>query len=327
MINWGIIGLGNMGQKFASAINETSNSKIVSVASKDNNKIKNFKNNFNFKDLVIYNDYNEIIKDKNINSIYIATLNNTHFDLIKRCSENNKNILCEKPFTLNYDEAREVYDYILKNEVLFYEGFAYRSHPQIKIIREIVENNELGEITNIQSSFGFKVNKIKPESRLFNKKLGGGAILDIGCYPLSILNFFYKDTNNYKFLSASGNFTQTGVDDHAEAEIEIKSKIKCKIKVSFKENLENNTIFEGKKGKLVINSPWLPEKQTTLEISQGKSYYKKLVKSDLSLYANQIEKVSDNFEKNKKNDKFLVNIENSLSIMKNLSIWSKLIKK
>ena len=316
-----------MGQKFASAINETSNSKIVSVASKDNNKIKNFKNNFNFKDLVIYNDYNEIIKDKNINSIYIATLNNTHFDLIKRCSENNKNILCEKPFTLNYDEAREVYDYILKNEVLFYEGFAYRSHPQIKIIREIVENNELGEITNIQSSFGFKVNKIKPESRLFNKKLGGGAILDIGCYPLSILNFFYKDTNNYKFLSASGNFTQTGVDDHAEAEIEIKSKIKCKIKVSFKENLENNTIFEGKKGKLVINSPWLPEKQTTLEISQGKSYYKKLVKSDLSLYANQIEKVSDNFEKNKKNDKFLVNIENSLSIMKNLSIWSKLIKK
>ena len=132
-------------------------------------KIKNFKNNFNFKDLVIYNDYNEILKDKNINSIYIATLNNTHFDLIKRCSENNKNILCEKPFTLNYDEAREVYDYILKNEVLFYEGFAYRSHPQIKIIREIIENNELGEITNIQSSFGFKVNKIKPESRLFNK--------------------------------------------------------------------------------------------------------------------------------------------------------------
>ena len=316
-----------MGQKFASAINETSNSKIVSVASKDNNKIKNFKNNFNFKDLVIYNDYNEIIKDKNINSIYIATLNNTHFDLIKRCSENNKNILCEKPFTLNYDEAREVYDYILKNKVLFYEGFAYRSHPQIKIIREIIENNELGEITNIQSSFGFKVNKIKPESRLFNKKLGGGAILDVGCYPLSILNFFYKDTNSYKFLSASGNFTQTGVDDHAEAEIEIKSKIKCKIKVSFKENFENKTIFEGKKGKLVINSPWLPEKQTTLEILQGKSYYKKLVKSDLSLYANQIEKVSDNFEKNKKNDKFLVNIENSLSIMKNLSIWSKLIKK
>ena len=316
-----------MGQKFASAIKETSNSKIVGIASKDKNKIKNFKNNFNFTDLAAYNDYNEIIKDKNINAIYIATLNNTHFDLIKKCSENNKNILCEKPFTLNYDQGREVYDYISKNNIIFYEGFAYRSHPQAKIIREIVEKNELGEIINIQSSFGFKVNKIKPESRLFNKKLGGGAILDIGCYPFSILNFFYKDTNNYKFLGASGNFTQTDVDDHAEAEIEIKNIINCKIKVSFKENLENKTIIEGKKGKLVINSPWAPGNRTTLEISQGDSYYKKLVNSDLSLFANQIEMVSDNFEKNKKSDKFLVNIEDSLSIMKNLSIWAKLIKK
>ena len=71
----------------------------------------------------------------------------------------------------------------------------------------------------------------------------------------------------------------------------------------------------------------MPEKHTTLEISQGSSYYKKIVKSDLSLYANQIEKVSDNFEKNKKDDKFLVNIQSSLAIMKNMSIWSKLIKK
>ena len=163
MIKWGIIGLGNMGQKFASAIKETSNSKIVGVASKDKNKIKNFKNKFNFTDLATYSDYNEIIKDKNINAIYIATLNNTHFDLIKKCSENNKNILCEKPFALNYDQGREVYDYISKNNIIFYEGFAYRSHPQAKIIREIVEKNELGEIINIQSSFGFKVNKIKPK--------------------------------------------------------------------------------------------------------------------------------------------------------------------
>ena len=327
MIKWGIIGLGNMGQKFARAITETNNSNLAGIASKDINKIKNFTSKHNFKDLVTYNNYDEIIKDKNITAIYIATLNNTHFELIKKCSENNKNILCEKPFTLNYDEGREVYDYIIKNRVIFYEGFAYRSHPQTKIIQDIIQRNELGEITNIQSSFGFKVNKIKPDSRLFDKKLGGGAILDVGCYPLSILNLFYKDPDSYNFLNTKGTLTHTNVDDFAEAEIEINKKIKCQIKVSFKENYQNKTIIEGQKGKLIINSPWLPEKQTTLEISQGSSYYKKIVNSDLSLYANQIEKVSDNFEKNKKDDKFLVNIENSLSIMKNLSIWSKLIKK
>ncbi len=327
MIKWGIVGLGNMGQKFANAITETSNSKLAGAASLDKNKVKNFKDNYTINEITTYDNYDEIIKDKNIDAIYIATLNNTHFHLIKKCTEYKKNILCEKPFTLNYDEGREVYDYVLKNNVIFYEGFAYRSHPQTKIVQEIVKNNELGEITNIQSSFGFKVNKIKPDSRLFNKNLGGGAILDVGCYPLSILNLFYKDLDSYKFLNAKGNLTHTNVDDFAEAEIEINKKIKCQIKVSFKENYQNKTIIEGQKGKLIINSPWLPEKQSTLEVSQGSSYYKKIVNSDLSLYANQIEKVSDNFEKNKKDDKFLVNIQSSLAIMKNMSIWSKLIKK
>ena len=230
----------------------TSNSSLVTVASLDKNKIKNFISKYNFKDLIVCNNYDEVIKNKDIKAIYIATLNNTHFDLIKKCSENNKNILCEKPFTLSYDEGKKVYESVLKNNVNFFEGFAYRSHPQTKIIQEIVENNELGEVTNIKSSFGYKVNKIKPESRIFNKDLGGGAILDIGCYPLSILNLFYKNSNNYKFLNTKGSFTQTNVDDYAEADIEIDNKIKCQIKVSFKENYSNKTIIEGKKGKLII---------------------------------------------------------------------------
>ena len=326
MVNWGIIGLGNMGQNFASAISETNNSNLFGVASLDKNKIKNFINKFNYKNINTYNNYEDIIKDKSINAIYIATVNNTHFDLIKKCSENNKNILCEKPITLNHSELIKITDYISKNNVIIYEGFAYRSHPQTKIIHEIF-NNELGEVINIQSNFGFKVSKVKPESRLFNKKLGGGAILDIGCYPLSLLNFFYKDNNQYKFLNTYGSFTETNVEDYAEAEIEIDNKVKCEIKVSFKENYKNKTIIEGKKGKLIINEPWLPGNKTALEISQESSYYKKLVNSNLSLYANQIEMVSDNFEKNKKDDKFLVNINDSLSIMKNLSIWSELIKK
>ena len=74
MIKWGIIGLGNMGQKFASAIKETSNSKIISVASLDKNKIKNFKDNYNLNKVIVYNNYDEIIKDKNINAIYIASI-------------------------------------------------------------------------------------------------------------------------------------------------------------------------------------------------------------------------------------------------------------
>ena len=109
------------------------------------------------------------------------------------------------------------------------------------------------------------------------------------------LNLFYKDPDSYKFFNTKGNLTHTNVDDFAEAEIEINKKIRCQIKVSFKENYQNKTIIEGQKGKLIINSPWLPDKQTNLEISQGSSYYKKIVNSDLSLYSNKIEKFYYNF--------------------------------
>ena len=114
-----------MGNIFANAIRETSNSRIVSVASSNKDRINNFLNKYNYKNVNAYDNYDEIVKDKNINAIYIATLNNTHFELIKKCSENNKNILCEKPFTLNYDEAKIAANYISKHNVNFYAAFAY----------------------------------------------------------------------------------------------------------------------------------------------------------------------------------------------------------
>ena len=93
MINWGILGLGRMGLTFANAIEETNNSKLVSIASKSGKKFKNFKNQ----------SYEKLIQDKNIDAIYISTLNNTHVDLIKEIIKEKKKILCEKPVSLSLE--------------------------------------------------------------------------------------------------------------------------------------------------------------------------------------------------------------------------------
>ena len=70
--------------------------------------------------------------------------------------------MCEKPITLNYEEAQEARDYINRNKVLFFEAIAFRSHPETKIVKEIINQNEIGDITTIETSFGFKVKKINP---------------------------------------------------------------------------------------------------------------------------------------------------------------------
>tara|TARA_B100000579_G_scaffold63705_1_gene47073 strand:+ start:121 stop:1104 length:984 start_codon:yes stop_codon:yes gene_type:complete len=327
MIKWGIVGLGNMAQKFANAIKETNNAKLLSISSLNSEKLKSFANNFQIDKNYVFDSYNDLISCKKIDAVYIATLNNTHLNLIKSCAENKKNILCEKPLTLNFDEANEAANYIAKHDVIFYEAIAYYSHGQTKNLIALLNENKLGKIISINSTFGFKVKRVNPKSRIFDKSLGGGAILDVGCYPLSLLNLISKNSKNIKFINAKGSFSSTDVDDSAEANLVIEDTIDSYVKISFKENLENKLIIKGENGSLIVPNPWLPEMKSHIDVNYVNSSYKKFFTSTKSLFGNQIQNVSANIESNKKKDDFLVNIEESLKIMNNLTIWSDLIRK
>jgi predicted dehydrogenase len=323
MIRWGIIGAGNMAKNFAATIKEVENAKLVAISSSQNNKLELFGDEFKIEPRLRFSKYESIAKCDEINAIYISTLNNTHLDLIKICAINKKNILCEKPFCLNLVEATEIRNIIEENGVKFFEAIAYLSHPQTNQIFNLIDSNEIGEVNSIVSTFGFKVRKIKPESRLFNKKLGGGAILDVGCYPLSFIYLFNKNQNEIEFKDIKGKICKTNVDIEASANIIINKKINCEIKVSFQKNFENSSIIYGSKGYMVINQPWLPEKKTYLEIFTQTRSFKIFVKSDLSVYANQIKNVSNEFLGKNNNTLKLFDISKSFENMFYLDHWIK----
>ena len=322
MIKWGVIGAGNMGKTFAHAIKEVDNAKLVAIASLDNKRLDSFGNDFNIRKEFRFTSYEEICKNKDIDAIYISTLNNTHIELIKLCATYKKNILCEKPFCLNFKEALEIENILKKNNTKFFEAIAYVSHPQTHAIQNLIINNEIGEIKRIESSFGFKIKRIKPDSRLFSEKFGGGAILDVGCYPLSFLSFFSKD-NQIEFKSINGEICNTNVDISASANLLIENKIDCSIKVSLKENFENNCIIYGSKKKIIINNPWLPNKKTFLEVFDKNSYYKRFIETDLSVYANQIKNVSNKFLDISNVSSNLFDLSKAIKKMKLLDHWIK----
>ena len=110
MISWGIIGLGRMANRFASAIGETQNAKLLGIASKNNYKLKSFGDLYNIKNNFRFQTYDEILNCKEINSVYISTLNNSHADIIIRAAKAKKHILCEKPITVSYPEAFNVFE-------------------------------------------------------------------------------------------------------------------------------------------------------------------------------------------------------------------------
>ena len=323
MIRWGIIGAGNMARQFAAAIKEVDNAKLIAISSSNNKKLHSFAEDFKIDPKLRFNKYNMITKCREIDAVYISTLNNTHFDLIKMCALDKKNILCEKPFCLSLEEATEIKKIIEENDVKFFEAIAYLSHSQTKKIFDLINSNEIGNIISIESSFGFKVRKIKPNSRLFNKQLGGGAILDVGCYPLSFISLFNQNKNKIEFKETFGKICKTNVDIAASANLIINNKINCKIKVSLEEHFENNSIIYGSKGHLVVNHPWLPEKKTYLDVFTKNRSFKTFISSDLTIYANQIKNVSNEFLGKTTDNLKLFDIKNAYENMKYLDYWIK----
>tara|TARA_B100000767_G_C19749749_1_gene530193 strand:- start:226 stop:1209 length:984 start_codon:yes stop_codon:yes gene_type:complete len=321
IIKWGIVGLGNMANIFARSIGEVQNAKLVCVASKSKNKLEIFAKNFNIKSFHKFTDYSELIKSNEIDAVYIATLNNTHVDLILECIENNKKILCEKPIGMNVKQAKIVFEAIKKNKTSFYEAIAYRSHPQTDILLQLIQREEIGEIKKINSTFGFKIKRVKKDSRLFSKELGGGAILDVGCYPVSFFNLLKKENENIRLIKSKGTFSITGVDDETEADFIIGKNILANCKVSFKENLKNSCTIYGSKGTINVPSPWLPSVKSYIEIFNDNSYYKNFISSKKNIYAIQIEHISNLFLNDEKKKTFQVNIDESIEIINILDKW------
>ena len=130
MIKWGIVGLGNMASRFANAIKEVNNAKLVAVSSQSNSKLDLFASENNINSELRFNNYKSLAECKEIDAVYISTLNNTHSHLISLFAVNKKNILCEKPFCINIEEGGKIKKLIEDNNVKFFEAIAYLSHPQ-----------------------------------------------------------------------------------------------------------------------------------------------------------------------------------------------------
>ena len=314
MINWGVIGFGRMGKQYVDCFKIKSDLfKLSGVSSKTSSYLK---------EIDFYKTYEELVKQKEIDAIYISTLNNTHKDLVILANTYNKKILCEKPLGMNLLEVKELHSLLKNKKENFLEAIAYRAHPITSAIFEILKDREIGQVKKIESSFGFKIKKIKRDSRLFNKDVGGGAILDLGCYPISFFNLFDQE-NDTKIIKSNFELCKTDVDIDGDISLKINNEIEAIGKVSFKENLENKCRVYCENAIITVPSPWLPANNTFIEIETKSRYFKKLLSSDKNVYQHLLEASSIFFSKKGQKNDFLVDIDESLRIAKIIDLWKK----
>jgi len=257
MVKWGILGTGMIARAFAVSLKDSNNSMLTHVASRTKESASKFSKKY---ECVPVEGYFNLIQEKEIQAIYIATPHPQHFELALAALQNGKAVLCEKPMTMNSTEAMILIESARKNSTLFMEAFMYRTHPQTEKIRELIKEYFLDEPLNIEASFGFEANV--PEShRLMNPELGGGSILDIGCYPMSISRMIVgvqqgKDFSNPIKIKTNGDLSQSGIDLFAEATLSFNNGSTASISSSINKFLPNNLEIKNSDTKLLVEEPW-----------------------------------------------------------------------
>ena len=262
-IRWGIIGPGSIANNFADALLQTYSAELIAIASYNDERRKVFGDKYNISNNLRFDDYDSLLNCELVDAVYISTPHTLHADLSIKAAGKGKHILCEKPSAVNFKQGENVIQAVKNAGVFYKEGFMYRCHPQIPALLEILKNKTIGDITKITSSFGFDMTKVIPEHRLFSKNLAGGAILDVGLYPVSLSRMIAGVQSGKKFvnpikLSAEAQIGQTGVDEISSAIMEFDNGVIAEAYTAIMKNMDNNAVIEGSDGKIIIDNPWMP---------------------------------------------------------------------
>lgn len=209
-IRWGILGLGNIANKFATDLATVENAELVAVASRNQQKADEFAIQHNSKKA--YSSYAVLAKDAEVDAVYIATPHSFHKEHSILCLQNKKAVLCEKPFAMNLEEVTEMITVAKENNVLLMEALWTFFLPHFSYVLDIVKSEKFGKLKKLESDFGFFID-FDETSRLFKKEVGGGSLLDIGIYPIFLA---LAALGKPDAIDANATFFENGADSSCD---------------------------------------------------------------------------------------------------------------
>jgi predicted dehydrogenase len=181
-LNWGIMTTGGIARKFVTDLPKSRTGRFAAVGSRSLANAEAFAREFG--GARAHGSYEALLADPEVSAVYVATPHPLHAEWAIKAAEAGKHVLCEKPLALNRGDAERIIAAARRHRVFLMEAFMYRCHPQTSALAELVRNGAIGELRLVQAAFSVVTN-FDPEHRMFKRELGGGAILDLGCYPVS----------------------------------------------------------------------------------------------------------------------------------------------
>lgn len=248
--NWGILAPGRIAHKFASDLKLVKNANLKAVGSRDLQRARLFAKEYGAD--IYYDSYEKLVKDPEVEVVYIASPHVFHYEHTLLCIENGKHVLCEKPMAMNKKQAQKMAGIAQDNHVFLMEAFWTRFIPSYLKARQLAVSGQLGEIKHIQADFGFKA-EYNTRERLFNKNLGGGSLLDIGIYPIFMTVDILGKPDE---IISSGVIGETGVDESCAFVLKYNSGSLASLSSTIVANTPIEATISGSKARVKINRMW-----------------------------------------------------------------------
>jgi predicted dehydrogenase len=255
-LRWGILGTGRIARQFAAALPRSQRGALAVVASRSPDPPAAPE----FAGARAHHGYGALLADPAVEAVYVATPHPAHAEWAARAAEAGRHVLCEKPLAMNAAEAEAVISAARRAGVFLMEGLAYRVHPQTRRLVGLVRSGAVGEIRLAQASFGIAVPR-DPADRFFAKALGGGGILDLGCYCASMARLVAGAAAGEPFLDpvrvqGAGVLGAGGVDELAVATLEFPGGLVAQLSVAVALAQDNAVRLHGTRGRIEVASPW-----------------------------------------------------------------------
>ena len=262
-IRWGILGTGKIARAFADALQDTPGATLAAVASRTLDSARTFAAGYG--QAQAFGSYAELAGAPGIDIVYIATPHPMHAANAMLCLEGGKAVLCEKPFTINRREAEQVVALARAKKLFLMEAMWTRFMPALAEVRRIVASGEIGAVHQVIADFGFSAT-LDPAHRVNNPELGGGALLDLGIYPLSIATALLGPVAEVRAQAEMG---PTGVDLQTAFTLRHEGGGMSICSCSLKARTPAELTIAGELGHVRMNTMFHRADQVTVRTEQG----------------------------------------------------------
>jgi len=252
-LNWGVISTANIGRAAVNpAIQASTNGDLVAVASRDESKARAFAQKHSIPRF--HGNYEALLDDESVDAVYIPLPNSLHHQWTIKAAEQGKHVLCEKPLAMNAAECHEMQAAADANGVKLMEAFMYRFHPRTEKVVDMVRSRTLGKLRLIHSAFTFRLTN--PENIRLNRELGGGALMDVGCYCVNISRTIAG--LEPVEVQAFARWASTGVDEQMAGTLRFENDLLAQFDCSL--TMERREAYEvaGTDGYLSVSAAFLP---------------------------------------------------------------------